>query len=152
LNKEELVKAMAQQSGLSQKVSEATLNAFLHVVQETVKSNQKVALVGFGTFALRERAARTCINPRTKEAMTVPAKKAAAFKAGKGFQLEQVPAAVTGKKPSGQKRSGSSSSPALLKRSEESLTLVTEAKARELLMLDDGRLATQRSPARAVEL
>jgi hypothetical protein len=56
------------------------------------------------------------------------------------------------KKPSGQKRSGSSSSPALLKRSEESLTLVTEPKARELLMLDDGRLATQRSPARAVEL
>ncbi len=56
------------------------------------------------------------------------------------------------KKPSEQKRSGSSSSPARLEGSEKSLTLVTEAKARELLMLDNGALATQRSPASTIEL
>ncbi len=59
---------------------------------------------------------------------------------------------VTRKKPSGQKRSGSNRSPAHLEGSEESLTLVTEAKAGKLLMLDDGGLVTQRSPASAIEL
>jgi DNA-binding protein HU-beta len=88
VNKEELVKAIAQKSGLTQKVSEEALNAFIEVVQETVKADQKVGAVGFGSFELRDRAARTCINPRTREKMTVPARKVAAFKAGKGFQLE----------------------------------------------------------------
>jgi DNA-binding protein HU-beta len=110
LNKEELIKAMAQQSGLTQKVSEEALNAFMQVVQETVKGNQKVALVGFGTFELRDRAARTCMNPRTKETMTIPAKKAATFKAGKGFQLEQVQAPALGAKAATRKPSATAKS------------------------------------------
>src|SRR5512135_3523077 len=107
MNKEELIKAIAQQSGLTKKNAEEALHAFMQVVQETVKADQKVGLVGFGTFELRERAARTCINPRTKETMTVPARKVAAFKAGKGFQLEQVKAPVTAKKTATRKQPAS---------------------------------------------
>lgn len=88
MNKSELVAAMAERSGLSKKDSEKALTAFMDTVIETLKSGDKVSLVGFGTYEVRERAARTGLNPRTKETIEIPASKAPAFKAGKAFKDE----------------------------------------------------------------
>lgn len=94
MNKEELVRALAKQSGLTKKVSEAALNAFLDVVKETITDNQKVVLVGFGSFEQKDRNERKGMNPRTKEAIVIPATKVPIFKAGKDFK-----ARVAGKNP-----------------------------------------------------
>ena len=67
MNKTELVAAMAAKANVSKKDTEAVLNAFIETVQEAVKADDKVQLVGFGTFEARERAAREGINPLTKE-------------------------------------------------------------------------------------
>ena len=82
MNKAELISAMAAESGLSKADSKKALDAFIASVTETLKSGDKVSLVGFGTFAVSERAARTGINPSTKASITIPAKKVAKFKAG----------------------------------------------------------------------
>ncbi|MEG2651535.1 MAG: HU family DNA-binding protein [Eubacterium sp.] len=66
--------------------SEKALAAFMDSVMEALKKDDKVALVGFGTFDVRERAARTGLNPRTKEPIEIKASKAPAFKAGKAFK------------------------------------------------------------------
>ena len=86
MNKTELVAAMAAKANVSKKDTEAVLNAFIETVQEAVKANDKVQLVGFGTFETRERAAREGINPLTKEKIQIAASKAPAFKAGKAFK------------------------------------------------------------------
>lgn len=86
MNKQELIDAMASESGLSKKDTETALNAFVTTVQGAVKSNDKVTLVGFGTFELRSRAERKGRNPQTQEEITIPATKAPAFKAGKLFK------------------------------------------------------------------
>ena len=86
MNKTELVAAMAEKAGVSKKDTEAVLNAFIETVQEAVKANDKVQLMGFGTFETRERAAREGINPLTKEQIQIAASKAPAFKAGKAFK------------------------------------------------------------------
>lgn len=86
MNKSELVSAMSEKSGLSKKDSEKALTAFMDSVMEGLKKGDKVALVGFGTFDVRERAARTGLNPRTKEPIEIKASKAPAFKAGKAFK------------------------------------------------------------------
>jgi len=86
MNKTELVAAMAEKAGVSKKDTEAVLNAFIETVQEAVKANDKVQLMGFGTFETRERAAREGINPLTKEKIQIAASKAPAFKAGKAFK------------------------------------------------------------------
>ena len=88
MNKSELIAAMAEKSGLSKKDSEKALGAFMDTVVDALKDGDKVALVGFGTFDVRERAARTGLNPRTKEAIEIAASKAPAFKAGKAFKDE----------------------------------------------------------------
>lgn len=82
MNKAELINAMAENSGLSKADSKKALDAFTTVVTETLKSGQKVSLVGFGTFSVGERSARTGINPSTKKPIEIPAKKVAKFKAG----------------------------------------------------------------------
>lgn len=82
MNKAELISAIAAESGLSKADSKKALDAFIASVTETLKSGDKVSLVGFGTFAVSERAARTGINPSTKASITIPAKKVAKFKAG----------------------------------------------------------------------
>ena len=79
---------MAEKSGLSKKDSEKALGAFMDTVVDALKDGDKVALVGFGTFDVRERAARTGLNPRTKEPIEIAASKAPAFKAGKAFKDE----------------------------------------------------------------
>lgn len=82
MNKAELISAMAAESGLSKTDAKKALDAFISTVTHTLKSGDKISLVGFGTFAVSERAARTGINPSTKKAITIPAKKVAKFKPG----------------------------------------------------------------------
>jgi DNA-binding protein HU-beta len=86
MNKTELVEAMAKEANLSKKDAEAALSAFTKTVADTLKKGDKVTLVGFGTFEVRERAARTGRNPQTGKEIKIAASKAPAFKAGKGFK------------------------------------------------------------------
>ena len=84
MNKAELVSKMAEKSGLTKKEAEVALNAFMNSVQEALVNNEKVQLVGFGTFETRERAARQGRNPRDpQQVIEIPASKAPVFKAGK---------------------------------------------------------------------
>ena len=83
MNKNELIAAMAEKSGLSEKDAGAALDAFTVAVQDALLQGDKVQLVGFGTFEVKERAARTGKNPRTGEAVEIAAAKVPAFKAGK---------------------------------------------------------------------
>ena len=86
MNKTELVAAMAEKAQLSKKDAEAALKAFTDVVAEELKKGEKIQLVGFGTFEVSERAARTGRNPLTGVEMTIPASKAPKFKAGKALK------------------------------------------------------------------
>ena len=86
MNKTELVAAIAEKAQLSKKDAEAALNAFTGVVAEELKKGEKIQLVGFGTFEVSERAARTGRNPQTGEDMTIEASKAPKFKAGKALK------------------------------------------------------------------
>ena len=73
---------MAAESGLSKTDSKKALDAFVTSVTNSLKAGVKVSLVGFGTFSISERAERTGINPSTKAAIVIPAKKVVKFKAG----------------------------------------------------------------------
>lgn len=86
MNKTELVAAMADKAGVSKKDAEASLKAFTEVVSEELKKGEKIQLVGFGTFEVSERSARTGRNPRTGEEMKIKASKAPKFKAGKALK------------------------------------------------------------------
>ena len=86
MNKTELIAAMAEKSELSKKDAEKALNAFLESVEGALKKDDKVQLVGFGTFDVKKRAARTGINPQTKKPVKIKASKAPSFKAGKAFK------------------------------------------------------------------
>lgn len=86
MNKQELVNAIANETGLSKKDTEATINSFVNVVSNALVNKDKVQLIGFGTFETRERAARTGKNPQTGEALNIPACIAPAFKAGKALK------------------------------------------------------------------
>jgi DNA-binding protein HU-beta len=82
MNKGELISAIAEESGLTKVDSKKALNALLKSVSKALAGGDKVSLVGFGTFSVAERAARTGINPSTRKAIKIPAKKVAKFKAG----------------------------------------------------------------------
>ena len=86
MNKAELIAAMAAKTGETKKSVESTLNAFVAVVEESLKKGDKVQLVGFGSFEVRKRAARKGRNPQTKEEIKIPASKAPVFKAGKALK------------------------------------------------------------------
>ena len=86
MNKTELISSVAKTDGVSKKDTEQVLNAFFSTVQETLKQNDKVQLPGFGTFEVRERAARTGRNPHTGETIEIAAAKVPAFKPGKGLK------------------------------------------------------------------
>lgn len=83
MNKTDLIDAIAAKTDLSKKDSEAALKATLEAIKGALKKGDKVVLVGFGTFSVKKRAARTGLNPRTKETIKIKASKAPAFKAGK---------------------------------------------------------------------
>ena len=86
MNKSTLIAKIAEKSGLDKKQSEAALNAFTATITEALKAGEKVQLMGFGTFEVKERAARMGRNPATGEATEIAAKKIPAFKADKGFK------------------------------------------------------------------
>ncbi len=82
MNKTELIAAVAEKAGLSKKDADAAVSAVFDAVTAELAKGEKVQLIGFGTFEVRERAAKTGRNPRTGETMTIPASKVPAFKAG----------------------------------------------------------------------
>ena len=86
MNKTELVAALADKAEVSKKDAEKVLNAFIETVQDTVKADDKVQLVGFGTFESKARAAREGKNPQTGAKIQIAACKVPAFKAGKAFK------------------------------------------------------------------
>lgn len=87
MNKAELVSSIAEKSGLTKKDAELALNAFMNTVEEALAKDEKVQLVGFGTFDVRERKARKGRNPRDPEqVIEIPASKAPVFKAGKALK------------------------------------------------------------------
>ena len=86
MNKAELVAAIADKTELSKKDSEKALKAFIDVVGEELKKGEKIQLVGFGTFEVTERAARTGKNPQTGKEIKIAACKAPKFKAGKALK------------------------------------------------------------------
>ena len=86
MNKSDLIAALAAKTGSTKKDAEATLNAFVDVVTETLVKGEKVQLVGFGSFEVRKRAARKGRNPQTKEEIKIPASKAPVYKAGKALK------------------------------------------------------------------
>jgi DNA-binding protein HU-beta len=86
MNKSELVEAIASKSHVTKKDADAILTTLLDTVVEAVSSGNKVSLTGFGSFEQRHRQAREGCNPKTGEAMTIPAATVPAFSAGKGFK------------------------------------------------------------------
>lgn len=86
MNKSELIAAISIKTGDTKKNSEASLNAMIEVITEALVKEDKVQLVGFGSFEVRKRAARKGRNPQTKEEIKIPASKAPVFKAGKALK------------------------------------------------------------------
>ncbi|NLA72936.1 MAG: HU family DNA-binding protein [Clostridiales bacterium] len=85
MNKTELVNEVAK-AGFSKKDADAAVSAVFESITEALRSGDKVQLVGFGTFSVRERAAKEGLNPRTKERIQIPATKVPGFKAGKALK------------------------------------------------------------------
>ena len=86
MTKVELIAAVANDANLTKKDAEAAVNSTLNAITNALKEGDKVALVGFGTFEVRERAERQGINPRTREAITIAASKSIVFKPGKALK------------------------------------------------------------------
>jgi DNA-binding protein HU-beta len=86
MNKAELIAKIAEESKLTKKAAETALDAFVTSVEGALKKGEKVQLVGFGTFEVRQRAARKGRNPQTKAEIKIPASKAPVFKAGKALK------------------------------------------------------------------
>jgi len=86
MNKTELVAAMAESAELTKKDAEAALKAFTETVEKALKAGDKVQIVGFGTFEVAKRAARTGRNPQTGKSMKIKASKSPKFKAGKALK------------------------------------------------------------------
>ncbi|MBQ9218207.1 MAG: HU family DNA-binding protein [Muribaculaceae bacterium] len=82
MNKTELINAIAAEAKLTKVQAKAALEATLKAIEETLVKGDKVALIGFGTFAIQEKAARTGVNPATGKKIEIPAKKVVKFKAG----------------------------------------------------------------------
>ena len=86
MNKAELVAAVAEKAGLSKKDSEKAINAAIDAITGALVAGEKVQLVGFGAFEVKERGARVGRNPQTKEEITIPASRVATFKVGKALK------------------------------------------------------------------
>ena len=86
MNKAELIAKIAEESKLKKKAAETALDAFVTSVEGALAKGEKVQLVGFGTFEVRQRAARKGRNPQTKAEIKIPASKAPVFKAGKALK------------------------------------------------------------------
>ena len=86
MTKADLINAMAEKAGLSKTDAEGALKAFISSVTDALKAGEKVAMVGFGTFSVGDRAARTGQNPQTGEKIQIAAAKVPKFKAGKALK------------------------------------------------------------------
>jgi DNA-binding protein HU-beta len=86
MNKTELVKVVAEQAELTQKDAAKAVDALIEIISETLAQEEKIQLIGFGTFEVRERAARKGRNPQTGEEIEIAASKVPAFKAGKALK------------------------------------------------------------------
>ena len=86
MNKAELINSVAASADVSKKEAEAVVSATFDAITAALKDGDKVQLVGFGSFETKKRAARTGLNPRTKETVEIPAAKVPAFKAGKALK------------------------------------------------------------------
>lgn len=86
MTKAELIEKMAQRAKISKRAAGIALNTFVETITNALKTGDKVALVGFGTFSVSKRKARMARNPRTGEAIEVPAKRAPKFKAGRDLK------------------------------------------------------------------
>ena len=86
MNKSQVIDAVAQKTGLKKKEAENVVNAFLSTIEDALANEEKVQLVGFGTFETKVRKARIGRNPATKESIEIPASKHPAFTAGKALK------------------------------------------------------------------
>ena len=86
MNKGELIKAIAEKAGFTQKDAAIAYDAFIATVTDALKAGEKVQLVGFGTFEVKDVPAKTGINPQTKEAVEIPACKKPVMKFGKAYK------------------------------------------------------------------
>jgi DNA-binding protein HU-beta len=86
LNKAELVSAVAEKADMSKKDAEKAVSAVFATIEQSLAQSEKVQLVGFGTFEVKDRAERTGRNPQTKETILIPAAKVPGFKAGKALK------------------------------------------------------------------
>ncbi|MDF7637671.1 HU family DNA-binding protein [Leuconostocaceae bacterium ESL0958] len=85
-NKQELIESVAMKTGLTKKDADKAVAAVLSSIEDALKKGEKVQLIGFGNFEVRERAARKGRNPQTKEEIEIPASKVPAFKPGKALK------------------------------------------------------------------
>ena len=86
MNKAELISAVAAKTGLSKKDSEKAINATFDTIASSLEAGEKIQLVGFGVFDVKERGARVGRNPKTKEEIEIPASRVPVFKAGKALK------------------------------------------------------------------
>ena len=86
MNKKELINAVAEKTGFSRKDTTVVVNATFEAIEAALAAGDKAQIIGFGTFETKERPARTGKNPRTGEAVEIPASKVPSFKAGGSFK------------------------------------------------------------------
>jgi DNA-binding protein HU-beta len=86
MNKKQIIKAIATQTGYTQKASENFINAFLNTLESSLSKGEGVTQVGYGTWSVRKRAARKGINPQTKKEIHIPATKVPVYRAGKALK------------------------------------------------------------------
>ena len=86
MNKAELIASVAEKSGMTKKAASEAVEAVFATISETLANEEKVTIVGFGTFEVRERKARKGVNPATKEKIMIPATKVPAFRLGKSLR------------------------------------------------------------------
>ncbi len=99
MNKTELIAALAAKADLPKKIAEKTVGAFTDVISDSLEKGDRIQLIGFGTFYVKDRPARSARNPRTGEEIKISASKAPAFKAGKALKDKvNVPAKKKGRK------------------------------------------------------
>ena len=101
MNKSELVKSLAEKTEMTQKDAAKALDALVETIQEALAQGEKVQIIGFGSFEVRDRKARKVVSPATKKEIQVPATKVPAFKPGKS--LKEAVAVKTKKKPTKKK-------------------------------------------------
>ena len=104
MQKTELIAQVAKTSGLTQKQAGDAVNATIDAITAALKAGDKVTLTGFGSFQVRETAARTGVNPRTRQKLNIPAGKRATFTAGAGLKGAVTGKASAAKKPSAKRK------------------------------------------------